>query len=169
MYFFFNFQDLLNKIQCRSIQFRDHAITESNEDSKYDKMGSFYGNIIDLSAEIIQNSPEIQAPSANMNETVVLENRTADETIGIGDKSDLILTILNDPTEAGNDSEEEEEEEFNSPAAFRPPTPPKVSPKNSPKNSVLPDIQSNSFTTASKGNPMFLIHFSNSKVKVWIF
>ena len=70
-------QDLLNKIQCRSIQFRDHAITESNEDSKYDKMGSFYGNIIDLSAEIIQNSPEIQAPSANMNETVVLENRTA--------------------------------------------------------------------------------------------
>ena len=40
-------------------------------------MGSFYGNIIDLSAEIIQNSPEIQAPSANMNETVVLENRTA--------------------------------------------------------------------------------------------
>ena len=61
-------------------------------------MGSFYGNIIDLSAEIIQNSPEIQAPTANMNETVVLENRTADETIGIGDKSDLILTILNDPT-----------------------------------------------------------------------
>ena len=40
-------------------------------------MGSFYGNIIDLSAEIIQNSPEIQAPSVNMNETVVLENRTA--------------------------------------------------------------------------------------------
>ena len=87
-------QDLLNKIQCRSIQFRDHAITESNEDSKYDKMGSFYGNIIDLSAEIIQNSPEIQAPSANMNETVVLENRTAQgnllrgidkETVGRGD------------------------------------------------------------------------------------
>ena len=113
-------------------------------------MGSFYGNIIDLSADIIQNSPEIQAPSANMNETVVLENRTADETIGLGDKSDLILTILNDPTEAGNDSGEEEEEEFNSPAAFRPPTPPKVSPKN---NSVLPDLPSNSFTTASKGNP----------------
>ena len=132
-------------------------------------MGSFYGNIIDLSAEIIQNSPEIQAPTANMNETVVLENRTADETIGIGDKSDLILTILNDPTEAGNDSGEEEEEEFNSPAAFRPPTPPKVSPKNSPKNSLTPDIQSNSFTTASKGNPMFLIHFSNLKIDKYIF
>ena len=132
-------------------------------------MGSFYGNIIDLSAEIIQNSPEIQAPTANMNETVVLENRTADETIGIGDKSDLILTILNDPTEAGNDSGEEEEEEYRSPAAFRPPTPPKVSPKNSPKNSLLPDIQSNSFTTASKGNPMFLIHFSNWKINKYIF
>ena len=109
-------------------------------------MGSFYGNIIDLSADI-QNTPEAQNPPPNMNETVVLENKSADETIG-ADRSELILTIVNDPTEAGNESEDEVDD-YNSPVAYRPPTPPKISPKNSP---VLPLAQSNSFTTASKGN-----------------
>ena len=92
-------------------------------------MGSFYGNIINLSSDVHENS-EVESPVANMNETVVLENKTSDETL-IGDKSELILTIVNDPSENGTDDcEEEEEEDISSPVPYRPPTPPKMSPKN---------------------------------------
>lgn len=80
-------------------------------------MGSFYGNIIDLSADILQYTPEIQTPPANMNETVVIESKVNDETFS-GDKSELILTIDNDNIETGNDSEEEEVD-YNSPVTYR--------------------------------------------------
>ena len=125
--FFFKIQELLGKVQCRSIQFRERV--ETNEDTKYDKMGSFYGNIINLSSNVHEDS-EVESPVANMNETVVLENKTSDETLIDADRSELILTIVNDKSEHETDDCEEEEEDINSPIPYRPPTPPKMSPKN---------------------------------------
>ena len=78
---------------------------------------------------IFSDTPEIETPPINMNETVVIESKVNDETFS-EDKSELILTLANDNTETGNDTEDEEVEDYNSPLTYRPPTPPKMSPKN---------------------------------------
>ena len=78
-----NFKELLEKMQCSTIQFRDHNITETNQDSVFDKMGTFYGNLLNLDHEEV----------SNLNETVVMDSKF-NETI-MDQKSELIVTIGN--------------------------------------------------------------------------
>ncbi len=109
-----DFKSLLSRIQCKTIKFREYAITESNEDGNFDKMGSFYGNIVNLSAQVEDDESE----KANMNETVVIDK--ANETRC----DELIVTIeAND-----NDEDVEEDDEKEDIVVPRPPTPPKSSP-----------------------------------------
>merc|ERR1712018_42151 len=107
-----NFKDLLDKMQCSTIQFRDHNITETNQDSIFDKMGTFYGNLLNLEYQEL----------LNLNETVVMESKF-NETIA-DPKTELIVTI-----EPENDTEDILEDEVEeSPVRWRPPTPPKATP-----------------------------------------
>ena len=75
-----NFKELLEKMQCSTIQFRDHKITDNDQESVFDKMGNFYGNLLNLDLE----------ERENLNETVVLESKF-NETIA--ERNELIVTI----------------------------------------------------------------------------
>lgn len=94
---------------------------ETNEDGKYDPMGSFYGNIVNLSAELQEEESE---RITNMNETVVIEKPN----------DELIVTILQDTNE--EDEDEEDIEQDHKWDKIRSPTPPKSSPKIEPAESV---------------------------------
>ena len=115
-----NFKELLEKMQCSTIQFRDHNITETNQDSVFDKMGTFYGNLLNLDHEEV----------SSLNETVVMDSKF-NETI-MDQKSDLIVTIEPKLNETEDVIDEEVDE---SPVRWRPPTPPKATP---PKNAEKP-------------------------------
>ena len=138
------------KTQCKTVQFRDHAITESNEDSNFDKMGSFYGSIVNLNVQ--HTSPSNNSSDekvSNMNETVVIETlKTAsNDTLMSEDQSDLIISMISDDKEEPLE-EEEEEDNDESPVRWRPPTPPKVLESSLKNNSELEPI-----TEASESSP----------------
>lgn len=79
-------------------------------------MGSFYGNIVNLSAELQEDEGE---KVSNMNETVVVDKPN----------DELIVTILQEEANAGQDSDEEEVEQDHKWDKIRSPTPPKASPR----------------------------------------
>ena len=132
-----NFKDLLDKMQCSTIQFRDHNITETNQDSIFDKMGTFYGNLLNLEYQEV----------LNLNETVVMESKF-NETIA-DPKTELIVTI-----EPENDTEDILEDEVEeSPVRWRPPTPPKATPPKGAQPSEHEDTSVTNITNIAA--PLF--------------
>ena len=70
-------QDLINRIQCTRVQYRDSHLVETNEDSTSDRIGDFFAGLLDLETGIeTVLSDKDSKPS--LNETVVCENQVND-------------------------------------------------------------------------------------------
>jgi hypothetical protein len=67
------FKDLINRIQCTRVQYRDSNLVETNEDTTSDRIGDFFAGLLDL--EISTETPYAEPESKNLNETVVCESR----------------------------------------------------------------------------------------------
>ena len=88
-----SFKDLLSKVSCSVVQFRENKIIETNEETPYDRLGNFFGNIANLNnptQELVNASYNIQE---NVNATL---NESFDDKINesSADKSELIVTIM---------------------------------------------------------------------------
>ena len=88
-----SFKDLLSKVSCSVVQFRENKIIETNEETPYDRLGNFFGNIANL------NNPtqELVNASYNIQEKVnATLNESFDDKINesSADKSELIVTIM---------------------------------------------------------------------------
>lgn len=108
----------MDKFQCCTIQFRDHNLTDTNEDTVFDKLGQFYGKMANLDEEL-----------QTLNETVVMDSKF-NETIAES-KSELIVTV-----EPSNDTVIDEIDEYESPVRWCPPTPPKATPPKGSKPEI---------------------------------
>ena len=73
------------------VQFRENKITENNQETTYDRLGEFYGNIVNL--ENIVDEPENEPIQANINETIVIENKANDTISAAENISELMVTI----------------------------------------------------------------------------
>jgi hypothetical protein len=45
-------QDLIARIQCTKVQYRDSNLVETNEDSTSDRVGEFFSGLLDLQVSI---------------------------------------------------------------------------------------------------------------------
>ncbi len=95
------FQDLISRIQCTRVQYRDSNLVETNEDSTSDRVGDFFAGLLDLESGIELSL--MSSNSSNLNETVVVEDR-------VGSEVDL-LSVVVDEVEDVTDEELPEEEE----------------------------------------------------------
>ena len=73
------------------VQFRENKITENNQETTYDRLGEFYGNIVNL--ENLVDEPENEPIQANINETIVIENKANDTISATENISELMVTI----------------------------------------------------------------------------
>ena len=73
------------------VQFRENKITENNQETNYDRLGEFYGNIVNL--ENLVDEPENEPIQANINETIVIENKANDTISATENISELMVTI----------------------------------------------------------------------------
>ena len=73
------------------VQFRENKITENNQETTYDRLGEFYGNIVNL--ENLVDEPENEPIQPNINETIVIENRANDTISAAENISELMVTI----------------------------------------------------------------------------
>ena len=73
------------------VQFRENKITENNQETTYDRLGEFYGNIVNL--ENLVDEPENEPIQANINETIVIENKANDTISAAENISELMVTI----------------------------------------------------------------------------
>ena len=73
------------------VQFRENKITENNQETTYDRLGEFYGNIVNL--ENLVEEPENESIQPNINETIVIENRANDTISAAENISELMVTI----------------------------------------------------------------------------
>ena len=73
------------------VQFRENKITENNQETTYDRLGEFYGNIVNL--ENLDEEPENESIQPNINETIVIENRANDTISAAENISELMVTI----------------------------------------------------------------------------
>ena len=73
------------------VQFRENKITENNQETTYDRLGEFYGNIVNL--ENLVEEPENEPIQPNINETIVIENRANDTISAAENISELMVTI----------------------------------------------------------------------------
>ena len=106
-------------------------MTENNQETTFDRMGEFYGNIVNLENPVEESENEPSQP--NINETIIIEDKANDTITAAENKSELMVTIPLPDVEDNDDEVEEEVEQ--SPVRWRPPTPPKASPKRSPLTS----------------------------------
>lgn len=68
-----NFKSLVTKLQCSTVQFRDYNIIETNEDSQFDRLGAFYGSIVDLDQTMVDND-ENNYIATKGNETILMSD-----------------------------------------------------------------------------------------------
>ena len=73
------------------VQFRENKITENNQETTYDRLGEFYGNIVNL--ENLVDEPENEPVQPNINETIVIENKANDTISATENISELMVTI----------------------------------------------------------------------------
>ena len=73
------------------VQFRENKITENNQETTYDRLGEFYGNIVNL--ENLVDEPENEPVQPNINETIVIENKANDTISAAENISELMVTI----------------------------------------------------------------------------
>ena len=67
-------KDLINRIQCTRVQYRDSNLVETNEDTTSDRIGDFFAGLLDLETS---NETSVAEPESRiLNETVVVESRT---------------------------------------------------------------------------------------------
>ena len=73
------------------VQFRENKITENNQETTYDRLGEFYGNIVNLENHV--EEPENEPIHPNINETIVIEDKANDTITAAENKSELMVTI----------------------------------------------------------------------------
>ena len=66
-------------------------MTENNQETTFDRMGEFYGNIVNLEnpVEEFENEPS----QININETIIIEDKANDTITVAENKSELMVTI----------------------------------------------------------------------------
>ena len=66
-------------------------MTENNQETTFDRMGEFYGNIVNLEnpVEEFENEPS----QININETIIIEDKANDTITAAENKSELMVTI----------------------------------------------------------------------------
>ena len=85
------FKDLLSKVSCSVVQFRENKMTENNQETTFDRMGEFYGNIANLENPVEESENEPSQP--NINETIIIEDKANDTITVAENKSELMVTI----------------------------------------------------------------------------
>ena len=66
-------------------------ISVNNQETTFDRMGEFYGNIVNLENPVEESENEPSQP--NINETIVIENRANDTISAAENISELMVTI----------------------------------------------------------------------------
>ncbi len=95
------FQKLISRIQCTGVQYRDSHLVETNEDSTSDRIGDFFAGLLDLETGIEATLMNTDS-KANLNETVVCENRVNDAEV---------LPVVEPPRADTDDDEALDEDE----------------------------------------------------------
>ena len=46
-----NFQELLSRVQCTNVRFKDHRIVDTDDDTDADRMGPVFGSATDFTSK----------------------------------------------------------------------------------------------------------------------